>query len=490
MHKQLEFWKGRLVHNLLAAFPEGTVESVDWTTCRILFPHVQLAVAQPPAEDSAMIDWVKILNVAADYAITRRDISEEIRLLEQAVLTLRENVGPAREETLAATNDLAVAYINEQYYDASESLLLEALQETKTTLGPEHTESLISMAWLSRVYFLQGHLEAAYNLQMDVLNLCHQKMATNLPRISACILGILYVYRDQGQYDQGVLLLSEALTASIGSLGPHHHVTLTYRILLGQLYSLQGNWEAAVSVLEGLLDIQSAMLGADHPVTLGCLGALAWEYLWHAKRYDEAGSMYWQLVEEYKTLFGEDHLDTIKTLDALARALEGQGKYGDAEIMGQRALEGLERAYGDDNHPKILKRLESQASVLWHLGKYDEAMILADRAMWGRRRVLGDKHPDTLECIWTKANMLRSTRQLGEAYHVFSVAMDGYRSLLEPDHPTMQAFMKDYREYWKEVEQTQAQPNFELLHGPPEEEVSVWNYILAALIILAHAENW
>jgi hypothetical protein len=86
--------------------------------------------------------------------------------------------------------------------------------------------------------------------------------------------------------------------------------------------------------------------------------------------------------------------------------------------------------------------------------------------------------------------MLRSTRQLGEAYHVFSVAMDGYRSLLEPDHPTMQAFMKDYREYWKEVEQTQAQPNFELLHGPPEEEVSVWNYILAALIILAHAENW
>ena len=73
------------------------------------------------------------------------------------------------------------------------------------------------------------------------------------------------------------------------------------------------------------------------------------------EEYHEAEGMYRWALRGSETVLGEEHLDTISTVDDLASVLHDQEKYQEAETMYRRALEGrvcpgnpASRYLGDD----------------------------------------------------------------------------------------------------------------------------------------------
>ena len=90
------------------------------------------------------------------------------------------------------------------------------------------------------------------------------------------------------------------------------------------------------------------------------------------EKYKEAEQMHRQALEGLKKVLGEEHPNTLDSMNSLAIVLNNQGKYEKAEQMHRQALEGSMKVL-DKEHPDTLDRMNSLALVLDGQGKYEEA---------------------------------------------------------------------------------------------------------------------
>jgi tetratricopeptide (TPR) repeat protein len=93
-------------------------------------------------------------------------------------------------------------------------------------------------------------------------------------------------------------------------------------------------------------------------------------------------------------VLGDDHSDTLKSMNSLAILYWSQGRYDEAEPLLLETLETKKRVLGDD-HPDTLDAMHSLAILYQRQGRFDEAEPLALETLKIRRRVLGDHHRGT-----------------------------------------------------------------------------------------------
>ena len=74
----------------------------------------------------------------------------------------------------------------------------------------------------------------------------------------------------------------------------------------------------------------------------------------------------------------------------------------------------MRRVLGDE-HPDTLRSINGMGNLLSDQGKYDEAMPYYVEALETSRRVLGDEHPGTLSSINNMGNLLSSQGKYEEA---------------------------------------------------------------------------
>jgi len=90
--------------------------------------------------------------------------------------------------------------------------------------------------------------------------------------------------------------------------------------------------------------------------------------------------------------------------------LWSRGQYRQALTFEEQALAGHRRVLGDD-HPDTLNSMNNLAETRWALGDLDGARQLHEQTLAARRRVLGDDHPNTLQSM---RNLTALRRELGE----------------------------------------------------------------------------
>ena len=71
-------------------------------------------------------------------------------------------------------------------------------------------------------------------------------------------------------------------------------------------------------------------------------------------------------------VLGEEHPDTLASMNDLAVVLRHQGKYEDAEQMHRQTLDLMKKVLGAD-HPSTMASMYNLAIVLRQQGKYEEA---------------------------------------------------------------------------------------------------------------------
>jgi tetratricopeptide (TPR) repeat protein len=177
-------------------------------------------------------------------------------------------------------------------------------------------------------------------------------------------------------------------------------------------------------------------------------------YLWRRGWYRQALTLQERALAGYRRVFGDDHPDTLRSIDNLAETRLALGDLRGTRKLSEQSLAGFRRVFGDD-HPDTLHSMNNLAATLRDLGDLQRARELHERALATYRRVLGDEHPDTL---WSMSNLAVALRDLGDlrdACDLQEQALVGFRRMIGDDHPDTLTSMNNLAETLAELEDLQ-----------------------------------
>ncbi|RYP57001.1 hypothetical protein DL770_010782 [Monosporascus sp. CRB-9-2] len=192
-------------------------------------------------------------------------------------------------------------------------------------------------------------------------------------------------------------------------------------------------YEEAEQMHRQALELREAILGKEHPFTLGSMNYLA-DALYSQGKYEKAEQMYRQTLELREAVMGRKHPFTFASMNNLANALDSQGKYEEAEQMHRQALKLREEALGREN-PGTLTRMNNLALVLRSQGKYEEAEQMHRQALELIKAVLGRKHPSTLTSMNNLASVLDSRGNYEEADQMHRQTLELTEAAMGSEHP-------------------------------------------------------
>ncbi|KAJ6517581.1 hypothetical protein DFH09DRAFT_1287762 [Mycena vulgaris] len=231
----------------------------------------------------------------------------------------------------------------------AEGLLIMVLDMRRKMLGDDHPETLRVMQNLAVIYRNLGKLQTAEELQVVVCDKRRKMFGDHHPETLRAMAGLGMIYSNLGKHQEAEELEAMVLDMRRKVLGNSHPETLHAMGNLAATYSHLGKLQEAEE-LEGIvLDMQRKILGNSHPDTLVAMGNLAFTYrsldklkeandlgLWCLMSGEELGEAEELLVvafEKQMELFGNNHLETVKTMKNLRVTYEKLRKFKEEEDL-------------------------------------------------------------------------------------------------------------------------------------------------------------
>lgn len=182
-----------------------------------------------------------------------------------------------------------------------------------------------------------------------------------------------------------------------------------------------GNYSAAQTLQQQVLDARQRLLGAEDPVTLDARDDLAY---WTGQAGDTTGAcdQYAALLPVRERVLGSEHPDTLSANASLAYWTGMAGDPAAARDQVSALLPVIGRVLGS-LHPDTLSACASLARWTGEAGDASAARDQYNALMTVREQVLGPEHPQTLA---TRGNLANWTGQAGNA----AGARDQYAALL------------------------------------------------------------
>ena len=147
-------------------------------------------------------------------------------------------------------------------------------------------------------------------------------------------------------------------------------------------------------VIREMADMLDMLKKSDDVSPLSNLAKL----LQYQGRYAEAEPLYRRALQIREKELGSEHPDVAESLNNLAVLLVDDGKYAEAQPLFRRALQIREKKLGP-NHLKVAESLNDLAELRYLRDKYAEADSLCQRALQIRERELGPDHPEVAESL-------------------------------------------------------------------------------------------
>jgi hypothetical protein len=105
-------------------------------------------------------------------------------------------------------------------------------------------------------------------------------------------------------------------------------------------------------------------------------------------------------------------------------------------------MEAMKEKFGED-HPDTLSSMQNLASTYRDQGRWQEAENLEVHVMEARKERLGADHLDTLTSMANLAFIYRDQLRWTEAFALLSEAVLGMQQLLGLDHPQVSYYMQE-----------------------------------------------
>jgi len=252
----------------------------------------------------------------------------------------------------------------------------------------------------------------------DVLEQASARIASNeelagQPEIEAAIrrtIGDTYV--SLGRYEDAREHLERAATL-LGWPEARDREAMAAAADVGVLYHRLGLYAESGDLLRAVLEARVAALGEEHPDSLASLNHLA-DLYYSEGRIDEVEPLDRRVLEIRRRVLGPDHPATLRSANALAATLFSRGRYAEAAELFKEGYELRRRTIGP-NHPDTLVLANNLAAAYLEIGRYAEAEVLLRDVMEGRVQVLGENHDLTIMAVHNLGVTLAQLGRLDEA---------------------------------------------------------------------------
>ena len=189
-------------------------------------------------------------------------------------------------------------------------------------------------------------------------------------------------------------------------------------------------WDA-LKLTERVVQLRKTKLGDEHPDTLGSMQNLA-KYYREAGRRSEALQLTERVMQLHKTKLG--HPDTLISMQSLANRYSEAGRRSEALQLTERVVQLRKIKLGDE-HPDTLRSMHNLAIDYSEAGRRSEALQLTEQVMQLRKSKLGDEHPDTLDSMQNLAIDYSEAGRRSEALQLTKQVMQLRKIKLGDEHP-------------------------------------------------------
>ena len=219
-------------------------------------------------------------------------------------------------------------------------------------------------------------------------------------------------------------------------------VEASVRIVLGSTYRDLGEFEKAEAQQRVAVVKNRRILGDDHRETLISIDNLAIT-VQKLGRYEEAEALFIEAHEGMRRVLGDDHRNTLMTIGNLGQVISESGRLAEAEPYHRESLDGLRRIQGPEG-AEAMTALSNLGVLLHSMGRYPEAESMLREVLQTKRRVLGNDHPETLISMNSLAVALASLEEYDEAGSLYAESLEGYRRVLGDDHKETMMTLSNY----------------------------------------------
>ena len=194
-----------------------------------------------------------------------------------------------------------------------------------------------------------------------------------------------------------------------------------------------GDFKTASSLLSSAVTLATQDLGEEHPDTLSTMNNLA-AVLYAQGILPGARQLNEQILQVRLRTLGQDDPDTLASMNNLAETLRAQGDLAGARKLLEQTLEIQHRMLGPE-HPDTLASMSNLAWTLRVQGDWAGARKLLEQTLETQQRTLGPQHPDTLASMNNLAETLRAQGDLAGARKLLEQTLDIQRRMLGLEHP-------------------------------------------------------
>jgi len=352
------------------------------------------------------------------------------------------------EDRCAAVNCSVGKFLYEtgNYHDAGE-FLGKAYELLRKRNGDPHENTVFVMNLLAAVHSKQGSHELARKEYEHLYSLYDNGILHDSSGKLAVVSNLAQELQYLGDYPETERLYRDTLALYTIDDIEQDEGLLSMKHNLAGLLQETGRISDARKLFTEVLDAREKLLGEDHPDTLVTVNALGLA-LKIGRQYAEAARLYRRALSVQYRLFGADHPETLIGFSNLASLLKLEGKKGveAAERIYRRALDRSERVHGYGFDATLL--LANNLAIFFReQGRPEDAEPYARRVLEQRELRNGKSHPDTLLSYNTLARILETQGRNQDAEPFYRQALEGILSIsreMNMQHPFLPFFTDDY----------------------------------------------
>ncbi|KAM3069623.1 hypothetical protein ACMFMG_005724 [Clarireedia jacksonii] len=354
------------------------------------------------------------LNIVQNH-LSLLDILAKYGELRHALQTYAED----QPEELWKKRIEGILYLSEGTNKSDVVGLFRRIRLTReSTHAPDH-DLCVSIDDYGMALMLVGNYQAAEIEFSTAFRKRAAFLGTNHPDTLISCQHLATVLHKSGRFNDALRFVEGAIRGSQVSQGDDHPQTqylktIKAKIMLSKAVSLL-DFDEVEDHLTNATNVLATHLSDSHPLVLTCRSSMA-QVLLAQGRYDEALAMNRSILtsrEQGPWLDCERHPDTLTSRYQIAECLRLKEGCQAAQNLSSQVLVDRTQVYtngtfeGDDFHPEQLSSLHLQAIILAGLGQHTKALHKIDLALLGRKRILGESHPDYLNSLTVKGEILR-----------------------------------------------------------------------------------
>jgi non-specific serine/threonine protein kinase/serine/threonine-protein kinase len=349
---------------------------------------------------------------------------------------------PLVEKEIRVT--LSDMYFDLGYFKSSLPQRERACHICLEQLGEGNRTTQLNQSMLATAYHFSGKYREAEKLRLQQRYL------------DGFSLGLGVVYSKQGRYVEA----EQAFVEAWEGLGwDPNYIQTTYSWEVAKVYREQGRYKKAEELFRRTLEAQHKKWGEKGDGTwackIRCMNELARLYVIQ-ERYDDANDLFIEgIALGERTLAGKDHPFTLRHINGLGVLRTRQGRYGAAEVLLNRALEGRKLKLGAD-HPYTLETINDLGILHRQQQHYEKAEEFLNKALEGRKAKLDPDHPHTLQSMHELAVLYVKQDQHQQAVELLIKVAEGRLVKLGDKHPHTQESIKTLIELYKTLNQPEA----------------------------------